>query len=52
MAHTGLVSVIPQPWIMAMSKRSWYASISDRGTAAPPAVTQPQRRQVDVVGLA
>jgi hypothetical protein len=35
-AATGLVSVIPQAWSMRMPKRSWNASISARGTAAPP----------------
>ena len=35
-AATGLVSVMPQACSMRMPKRSWNASISARGTAAPP----------------
>ncbi len=33
------VSVMPQPWMMRTPYRFWNASISDRGTAAPPDVT-------------
>ena len=35
-AATGLVSVMPQACSMRMPNRSWNASISARGTAAPP----------------
>ena len=39
-AATGLVSVMPQPCTMRMPKCSWNASISARGTAAPPHMTR------------
>ena len=35
---TGPVSVMPQPWIMATPTVCWNPSISDAGTAEPPAV--------------
>ena len=39
-AASGLVSVIPQPWMMVAPKRFSNASMSDSGTAAPPAVIE------------
>ncbi len=46
----GLVSVIPQPWITSMPKRSRKASIITRRTAAPPA-TMPRRLERSASGL-
>ena len=40
MAHTGLVSVIPQPCTIGRFQWLRYASISERGTADPPAITR------------
>ncbi len=37
-AHSGLVSVMPQPWTSSTPSSSRNRSMSWRGTAAPPAV--------------
>ena len=49
-AASGLVSVMPQPWITSMPKRSRNASIMTRGTAEPPA-TMPRRLERSASGL-
>ena len=46
-AAIGLVSVMPQPWMMVAPNRSSNPSISDWGTAAPTGGDGPHGREVD-----